>query len=248
MDYKIQIDIFEGPMDLLVHLVKKNDLDIYNIPIAFITKQYLEYIKILQMLNIDFAGDFLLMASTLSHIKSKMLLPYYNTDDDDDPRLDIVRPLLEYIEIKSAAEKLMDRDILGDSVFKRGKQNFTFDEGRDETKVGLFELVDAFNQMMENCYDDHTVDDSVEEFSIQDMISEIVYIFSDKRSVVLTELFIADDPYRKKVVIFLAVLEMTKREFLEISQLPSGTIRLFYKGPSKGVVESTFEDREFAVK
>lgn len=247
MDYKIQLDIFEGPMDLLVHLVKKNDLDIYNIPIAFITKQYLDYIKILQMLNIDFAGDFLLMASTLSHIKSKMLLPYYNTDDEDDPRLDIVRPLLEYIEIKSAAEKLMDRDILGDSVFKRGKQKFTFDEGEDETKVGLFELVDAFNRMMENCYEDHTVDDSIEEFSIQDMISEIVAFFMDKTSVVFSELFSTDAPYRKKVVTFLAVLEMTKREYLEISQLPSGTIRLFYKGPSD-VAPELIQEEAFAVK
>ncbi len=246
MDYKIEIDIFEGPMDLLVHLVKKNDLDIYNIPIAFITKQYLDYIKILQMLNIDFAGDFLLMASTLSHIKSKMLLPYYNTEEED-PRLDIVRPLLEYIEIKSAGEKLLKRDILGDSVFKRPSVNFSFHDEEDTMKIGLFELVDAFNRMMENCYDDHKVDDSVEEFSIHDMISEITAIFFEKPSVVFTDLFLQNAPYRKKVVIFLAILEMAKMEFLEISQMPSGTIRVFYIGPPEAAYE-TPDVREFAFK
>ena len=104
--YQIKLDnIFEGPMDLLVHLIKKNEVDIYDIPIALLTDQYLEYLEWMKSLNIDFAGDFLLMAATLTQIKSKMLLPIHESEDEeDDPRLAITKPLEEFLRMKSAAE------------------------------------------------------------------------------------------------------------------------------------------------
>jgi segregation and condensation protein A len=115
--YKVQIDdIFEGPMDLLVHLIKKHEVDIYDIPIALITKQYLEYIEWMKIMNIDIAGDFIVMASTLTKVKSRMLLPSHDEDDDEDPRLELVKPIEEYLLMKSAAEKLLseirDRKII----------------------------------------------------------------------------------------------------------------------------------------
>ena len=116
--YSIKIDIFEGPMDLLVYLVRKNDVDIYNIPIAMITEQFLAYLDLMELMNIDYAGDFLYMAATLAHIKSKMLLPSQNDDnDEEDPRMEIARPLLEYLRLKSAADYLADHDILGKDTF-----------------------------------------------------------------------------------------------------------------------------------
>ena len=100
--YKVQIDdIFEGPMDLLVHLIKKHEMDIYDIPIALITKQYLEYIEWLKIMDIDIAGDFIVMASTLTKIKSRMLLPSHE-EDEEDPRLELVKPIEEYLRMKSA--------------------------------------------------------------------------------------------------------------------------------------------------
>ncbi|MBW1753945.1 MAG: segregation/condensation protein A, partial [Deltaproteobacteria bacterium] len=101
--YQVKLDnIFEGPMDLLVHLIKKHEVDIYDIPIAMITDQYLEYLKWMESMNIDVAGDFIVMAATLTQIKSKMLLPIHeNENDQEDPRLEIARPLAEYLQMKS---------------------------------------------------------------------------------------------------------------------------------------------------
>jgi chromatin segregation and condensation protein Rec8/ScpA/Scc1 (kleisin family) len=119
--YRVRLqDVFEGPMDLLVHLIKKAEVDIYDIPISQITAQYLEYLEWMQQMNIDFAGDFVLMASTLTHIKSRMLLPaQLGEEEEEDPRLEITRPLLEYLRIKSAAEQLAERNLLGETTFTR---------------------------------------------------------------------------------------------------------------------------------
>ena len=105
MDYEVKLEIFEGPLDLLIHLIHKNEVDIFDIPIATIAEQYLEYIDIMKALNIDIAGDFLIMASTLTHIKSKMLLPQLK-DDEEDPALEIIRPLLEYMRYKEAGAEI----------------------------------------------------------------------------------------------------------------------------------------------
>ena len=100
--YKVQLEnIFEGPMDLLFHLIKKNELDIYDIPIAMVTEQYLQYLDWMQTMNIDYAGDFIVMASTLAQIKSRMLLPAQEGEEEDDPRHELIQPLLEYLQMKS---------------------------------------------------------------------------------------------------------------------------------------------------
>ena len=109
--YKIQLeDVFEGPMDLLLHLIKKNEVDIYDIPIALITRQYLEYLERMKAIQIEFAGDFIVMAATLAQIKSRMLLPAYDgqEDEDEDPRNAISRPLIEYLQMKTVANRQTD--------------------------------------------------------------------------------------------------------------------------------------------
>ena len=160
--YSVKIDdVFEGPMDLLIHLIKKNEVDIYNIPIARITQQYLEYIEWMKYLNIDFAGDFLVMASTLTQIKSRMLLPVHgNEEEEEDPRLEIARPLLEYLQIKSAAEELAKRNLLGEHTFIRpfDKKDLAFEPEDQIVQVGLFELIDAFRKILDNIADKSTVD------------------------------------------------------------------------------------------
>jgi chromatin segregation and condensation protein Rec8/ScpA/Scc1 (kleisin family) len=112
-DYKIRLEIFEGPLDLLIHLIRKNEVDIFDIPIALITDQYLAYINMMKALNINVAGDFLVMAATLIHIKSRLLLPGRGEDGEEvDPREEITRPLLEYLQFKDLADDLSERQVL----------------------------------------------------------------------------------------------------------------------------------------
>ena len=119
-NYRVQLDSYSGPLDLLLYLIRREEVDIYDIPIARITEQYLAYLEWMKRMNIDVAGDFVLMASTLAHIKSKMLLPtQLGEEEEEDPRLEITRPLLEYLRIKSAAEQLAERNLLGESTFTR---------------------------------------------------------------------------------------------------------------------------------
>ncbi len=229
--YEVDLEFFEGPMDLLVHLVKKNDIDIYNIPIAEITDQYMEYMDYLNLLNIDFASEFIFMASTLAHIKSRMLLPMSgDEEDDEDPRLEIVRPLLEYLEIKSISEKLLERELLGENTFTRSPEKGIFDiQEKEFVQVGLFELVSAFKKIVDNIYDDHKVDYSTETISIKDTILEIIKKLEINSSITFNELF--DESYTKKklIISFLAVLEMCKMNLIEVVQhTQSGIMRVFY--------------------
>lgn len=150
MDYTVKLDIFEGPLDLLIHLVKKNEMDIYDIRITVITEQYLEYLEVMKDLNINVAGEFLVMAATLIHIKSKMLLPRPPEDEEDeDPRLEIARPLVEYLRLKGAAEQLGQRPLLERDVFVRDFLSPEM-EGKEEglIRVGLFELIDAIRKIL----------------------------------------------------------------------------------------------------
>jgi segregation and condensation protein A len=231
--YSVKIDdVFEGPMDLLIHLIKKNEVDIYNIPIARITQQYLEYIEWMKLLNIDFAGDFLVMASTLTQIKSRMLLPIHGIEEDEeDPRLEIARPLLEYLQIKSAAEELSKRKLLGEHTFIRpfDKKDLPFEPEDQVIRIGLFELIDAFRKILDNIADKSTVDLTADRMSVTEKISEIVDILEQKGSITFAELFSPDSDKADIIVTFLAVLEMVKLLLVRVVQhVQTGIIRLFY--------------------
>jgi len=231
--YKVKLDnIFEGPMDLLVHLIKKLQVDIYDIPIALITRQYLEYLEWMKTMNIDFVGDFIVMASTLTQIKSRMLLPIHEDDDnDEDPRSEIVRPLEEYLQMKSAAELLAERNFLGEDIFVRSiGQNDHLDRQDDELiKIGLFELIDAFQKILEKISPDGQVDITADTISVKDRISQLVDVFEVRGSLTFNELFSENAAKSEVVVTFLAILEMVKLYLVRIVQhTQSGIIRLFY--------------------
>ena len=230
--YKVLLDdVFEGPMDLLVHLIKKNDVDIYDIPIALITDQYLGYLELMKSLNIDLAGDFILMAATLAQIKSKMLLPVHENEDDEDPRMQIAVPILEYLEMKSAAGQLAGRNLLGDNTFIRQSdiKDFLSDQEEEVISVGLFELIDAFQKILKNISEDQRIEITPDKMSVKDRISKLVDIFEEKRSITFEELF-AEHVSRTEVILtFLAILEMVKLCLIRIAQhTQSGVIRLFY--------------------
>lgn len=231
--YRVELDeIFEGPMDLLVHLVRKNELDIYDIPIALITEQYLQYIEWMQAMNIDYAGDFLLMASTLTQLKSRMLLPVHDGEDEaEDVLQEITRPLVEYLQMKSAADELVERNLLGENTFIRNPDRGEFLTGSDDefVKIGLFELIDAFQKILERIPDEHRVDMRADEISVKDKIAQIIDILEAKESITFLELF-SDIPDKHEIIVtFLAILEMVKLTLIRIFQhVQTGVIRIFY--------------------
>jgi len=231
--YKIQIDdIFEGPMDLLVHLIKKHEVDIYDIPIALITKQYLGYLEWMKAMNIDIAGEFLVMVSTLTQIKSRMLLPVHEDEnEDEDPRLEIIRPLEEYLRIRSAAEKLAQRDLLGEDTFLRNPGQEDYLRGREDVviDVGLFELIDAFQKILENINPIGRMEINADTITVRDRIVQLLDIFETKGAVTFDGLFSKAADKSEVIVTFLAILEMVKLSLIRVTQhTRTGIIRLFY--------------------
>ncbi len=233
--YRVKLaDIFEGPMDLLLFLIRKNEVNIYDIPIALITDQYLAYLEMLREMNIDLAGDFIVMAATLTHIKSRMLLPVHEEMEEagEDPRLEIARPLAEYIRIKEVAEKLESRSILGEDTFIR---NLEKEEALNETEeewvqVDLFELIDAFQRILKNISEEQRVDLTADRISVKDRIIEIVNILEQKESVTFDALFEQDTDRGMIVITFLAILEMVRLAIVRIyQQAETGIIRIFYQ-------------------
>ena len=231
--YQVQLDkIFEGPLDLLVHLIKKNEVDIYDIPIALITEQFLQYLDWMKSMNIEFAGDFIVMASTLTQIKSRMLLPVHEDEDlEEDPRQEITRPLLEYLRMKSAADQLAERNLLGEKTFSRtpDRHGFMADDDDGFVKIGLFELIDAFQKILERIPQDHQVEFEADEISVKDRISQLVDILETRESVTFDELF-SDHPDKHEIIVtFLAILEMVRLTLVRVAQhVSTGIIRIFY--------------------
>jgi len=232
-EYKVKLEnVFEGPMDLLIHLIKKNEVDIYDIPVSLITEQYLIYLEWIQLLNIDNVGDFLLMASTLAQIKSRMLLPMHGDEEDqEDPRMEIIRPLTEYLQIKSAAEELAKRNMLGDTIFTRRPNLKDFvKEDQDLIQVGLFELIDAFQKILQKVTRDHTVDLSTDRVSVKDRMNAMIEILEAKGSLAFHELFADVVEKHFFIVTFLALLELMKLNLVRaVQSAQSGIIRVFYQ-------------------
>lgn len=234
--YQVSIkNIYEGPMDLLVHLIKKHDVDIYDIPIALITDSYIKYLEWLKGMNIDIAGDFIFMASILTHIKSKMLLPVSQDaadNDDDDPRAELTEPLLEHLRIKPAVKYLGRRHQLGVDTFVRpfNRDEIAVEDEQDEwIQVGLFELIDAFQNVLNNLSSEHKIKFSADTKTVKDRISEIIVILDRKLALTFDELFPFNADKNEVIVTFLAILEMAKLCLIRITQhIHGGMIRIHY--------------------
>ena len=230
--YTVRLEMFEGPLDLLLHLINKNELDITNIPIALITEQYLEYIKLMKILNLDVAGEYLLMASTLLHIKSKMLLPISSGEEDEegvDPRAELVRRLLEYQKYKEAAVELERRPMLDRDVFMRSAPVDTEEPPEEErVEVSLFELLEAFRQLLGRAKPEAFHDVILERVTVEQKLQEILSLLQkEKRSMAFHLLFPEQASRRVIVVTFLAILELVKMKRVRIFQTaPFETIRV----------------------
>lgn len=222
--YRVQLPEFEGPLDLLLHLIQQHEIDIMDIPIAFITEKYLEYVKTMEELTIDVASEYLVMAATLTHIKSKMMLPTPPEEDDtaaeieEDPRLELVRRLLEYQRYKAVASELADRALLGRDVFARGQAAPIIDGPAPLAPVSLFKLLDAFQGILKRTTArmDHSVD--LERISIADRINQLSDLLQQKQTAQFEELFESDKTRADVVITFMALLEMAKMRLVRLAQ------------------------------
>ena len=231
LDYTFRLEGFEGPLDLLLHLIQKNELDILNIPIALITEQYLEYLQLMKVLNLDVAGEYLLMASTLLHIKSKMLLPKSSEreEEEEDPREELIRRLLEYQKYKQAGGELEKRPMLDRDVFIRlmpAEPEEVPEEERIE--VNLLELLEAFRQVLERVKTETVHEVILEHLSVEDKIQEILTLLErENRSLTFHRFFPEQASRRVVIITLLAILELVKMKRIRIFQLaPFETIRV----------------------
>jgi len=222
---KVRLEVFEGPLDLLLHLITKNKLDITDIPISLVTNQYLEYLELLKALNIEVAAEYLLMAATLIHIKSRMLLPQKEseTDDDEDPRLQITIALTELKRAKELADRLNLCPILGRDVFINEKPPLESkaqeaDEGEQLLDVNIIQLVEAFRRVLKGGNLPRTIEIEQARIKLSDRIKDIEQLVKARGRLSFFSLF--PDTMERMVVIvtFLAILELAKRGLIRVFQ------------------------------
>ena len=223
MTYKVKLDVFEGPLDLLLYLIKKEEVDIYNIPIAKITDQYLEYMELMQLLDLNIAGEFLVMAATLMHIKSKMLLPPEETEtveEEIDPRAELVHRLLEYKKFKEAAGELSAMEAHQKHVFSRVGPGF--DESmlpQDEMfEASLFDLITAFTKVLKEIPRDMFHQVIKDEFTVSEKIHDILHMLVDKPFLSFIALLKGAKNRMEIITIFLATLELIRLKEISIRQ------------------------------
>ena len=234
MEYKVVLEKFEGPLDLLYHLIRKNKVDIYDIPIAEITKQYIVYIKKMAELDLDVASEFLVMIATLLEIKSKMLLPVKNDEDEDeddnydeelDPREELVRRLLEYKKYKTAAEQLKLKEDLQTKIFIKPKEELQEFINRDLPElegVELNDLIKAFSQLMRKhlMLDENFNIKEIErdEITLEEATDKLLNTFAHKDQIKFQDLFEMNFNKMKIIVTFLSVLELIKLNIITFVQ------------------------------
>lgn len=228
-DYKVNLDVFEGPLDLLLYLIRREELDIYDIPIERVTKQYLDYLDLMRQLDLTIAGEFLVMATTLMMIKSRMLLPVESrstSEDEDeewvDPRLDLVRQLIEYKKFKDSAYNLMQREVLRSECFAYGGE-VVVERERPEVgqllgDVGLFDLLSAFQEVLNRTSVVPLGHLEPIRWSIPDKMRQIIGLVKTKAAIRFSAIF-SDVAHRGEVIVtFIALLELLRLRHVNATQ------------------------------
>ena len=235
--YSVKLEAFEGPLDLLIHLIKKNEVNIYDIPIALITQQYLDYIEMMKELNLDTVGEFLVMAATLIHIKSKMLLPRPESaeegEPEEDPREALVRRLLEHQKFRAAAELLHERAVLRGAQWIRPDGRVADIAGDEyayepEIEVDLFSLLAAFRGVLERAKQRPKMLLPPEEVPVEVRIEQLLARLSETEACGFEDLFAKDDTRGAMILTFLALLEMIRLKLIRVFQTSAfGSIRVY---------------------
>jgi segregation and condensation protein A len=237
-EYKVELEVFEGPLDLLLYLIKKEEIDIYDIPIERITTQYMEYLNVMRLLDLNIAGEFIVMAATLMMIKSRMLLPVERREDEEDeeedPRWDLVRQLVEYKKFKDAAGQLHGRELLQEGIFGLGGPNVVVEPDGPEAcleDVSLFDLITAFNEVLKRAKPEQIGEVVGHQFSVADKIDEILSLARERDQFSFSGLF-GPEPTRNEIICtFLALLLLIRlRQVAAVQNHAFGEIELSYCG------------------
>jgi segregation and condensation protein A len=231
-EYKVKLEVFEGPLDLLLYLIKKDEVDIYEISIERITQQYLEFIDAFKILDLEVAGEFIVMAANLIYIKSRSLLPAHVQPPDEDaveedPRWELVRQLVEYKKFKDAAAQLGRREIEQSSMFNRLPESETNAPERPLGDVSVFDLISAFNNVLKRIQQREDLREIFEEnFTVSDKIDLIMKITGNV-ALKFTELFARAASRTEIVVTFLALLELIRlKQIRAVQNEPFGEIEV----------------------
>ncbi|MBV8586008.1 MAG: segregation/condensation protein A [Verrucomicrobia bacterium] len=226
-DYKVRLEVFEGPLDLLLYLIKREEVDVYDISIERITKQYLEYLDTFRMLDLELAGEFVVMAATLIYIKSRSLLPVHQQPpeeeaDEEDPRWDLIRQLVEYKKFKDAATYLHQRELLQEGIISRvpDKPDFGDLTALLKTEVGIFDLINAFQKVLRRIESrrENLREIFEENFTVSEKIEHILTVLRHTSRVAFSELFAQAASRTEVVVTFLALLELIRLKQLRVTQ------------------------------
>ncbi len=222
MSYRVKLDIFEGPLDLLLHLVKKNEVEVSDIPVATITDQYLAYLDLLHQLDLDVAGEYLVMAATLLHLKSRLLLPgddMTEEEEGEDPRAELVRQLLEYQRFKEVADLLNRQDLLDRDVFARAP---LLDESDNEADVvydvSLGDLLDALQEVFKRAAPEVIHQVILEQVSLREQLCFVLDTLRERMEVLFTDLFPLGVTRLQILVAFLAILELVRTRMIHLRQ------------------------------
>jgi len=240
MSYKVKLEVFEGPLDLLLYLIKKEEIDISDIPISKITDQYLEYLELMQLLDLTIAGEFLVMAATLMHIKSRMLLPPEQVEGEEqemeDPRAELVRRLLEYKKFKEAASELSQLASHQKHFFARVGPGVDVGEIAPQAEffeASLFDLITAFTKVLKDIPKETFHRVIKDEFTVSQKIHDVLHLLVERKKMVFTDLFRQAKNKFEIITIFLALLELIKmREVNAIQSSQFGEIEVVWNEQS----------------
>ncbi|MBF0386637.1 MAG: segregation/condensation protein A [Candidatus Omnitrophica bacterium] len=249
MNYKFRLDMFEGPLDLLLYLIRKNEVNIYDIPVTQITEQYLECIELMKMLDLDGIGEFLVMAATLLQIKSRLLLPPDPNEKEDaqDPRTELVRRLEEYQRIKEAAEELRLRADARSDLFPRRVDAEALNEIKDDSKevffeANLFDLITALTAALQKKPEPGSYEVMREEHTVEGKVHSIMHLLIDRPRIFLNELFANASDKMEVIVTFMAVLELCRvKEVVVVQKRLFSEIELVRKTDNILVVPASVE-------
>ncbi len=224
----VKLDSFEGPLDLLLHLIKKHEIDIYDIPISLISEQYNQYLETLKELNLDIVGDYLRMAAELGYIKSRMLLPKQVAEEDDeleDPREELVKRLIEYQRYKDASYQLFSLDLLGRDIYARKFDELSdmdLKEFQEPLRVDLWTLIDAFKTVIERksaqMEDETDIIVETDFMTVEDKIEEILQRIEEYNSFSFSDLFELSLSKMSLILTFMALLELVKQQVVTVFQ------------------------------
>jgi segregation and condensation protein A len=234
-EYKVKFEVFEGPLDLLLYLIKKEEVDIYEVNLTKLATQFLEYIEVMRLLDLEIAGEFLVMAATLMYIKSRELLPVQERvtpegeeDDGEDPRWELIRQLVEYKKFKDAAVQLQQLEIRQENTFTRTPPRPEFEAPPRQTEVSLFDLINAVNVILRRVSQPEEARDVFEDkWTVSEKIESLLKMLAERSFLHFSELFAAATSRSEVVVTFLAMLELIRlRQLVAVQNQAFGDIEI----------------------